>query len=260
LPLAPPADASEWPRPLLTDDLTRDLYDRIKEIAATDANVRIWGGPGVGKKTWAHEIHRLSERKNGPFFDRHLYATPETLMAAVLFGSVASASTPDSLVGPGVLESATGGTVTLYGLEDLPIPEQSLLAQALDERKVRRVGETVPRAIDVRVIAISLTDPQSEKDSGRLRGDLYARLGDVTLKVPSLRERPKAIPILAQQFLKEVCPLYGRPEGLTFSADTLDRMSRRGWPGGVRELLHLVHMAVVRGEGDQLMVEQFEES
>lgn len=254
-----PSPSAGWPQPVIADDVMHRLYDQAKDIAATDANVRIWGGSGIGKRTLACEIHRLSERENGPFVESNLDVLPETLIAGELFGSAASESTVNSRVGPGALESATGGTLMLRGVENLTIPQQALLFQALDERKVMRLGETVPRPIDVRVIAVGYTDPQSERYRACVRSDLDAYLGEVKLRIPLLRERPIEISILAQQFLREACALYGRCERLTFPAHTLERLVRRGWPGGVRELRAIVEVSVMRSEGDQqLFVDYFE--
>jgi two-component system C4-dicarboxylate transport response regulator DctD len=244
--------------PIAADQVMRDLYERAKAAAATDSHIFIWGGPGIGKKTLAREIHALSARRKGPVVELNAPAMLDELVEPVLFGwGTEPAPRPFFRVGPGFLESASGGTVVLTYLGCMSMRSQARLEHALRERKVTRIGEGRSRTIDVRIIATDHQEPRPERDGGQIQDDLFALLTETTLRFPRLSERPNELRALARDLAANL-EINGLRSNLKLSADALDYLASRSWPGGIRELRARILGSMRRAEAGVIWARHFE--
>ena len=219
-----------------------DVIELAKRATRTNSNVLIIGETGTGKELFAQSIHNESERANKPFISQNCAALPDTLMESILFGTAKGAFT-GAMDTPGLFEQAAGGTLLLDELNSLNIALQAKLLRVLQEKRVRRIGDTKEIPIDVRIIAIVNEDPIDAISSGRLRKDLYYRLAVITLSIPSLRERLEDLPILIDHFINHYNQLFSMSvEGV--SEDVLNLFQQHHWPGNVRELEHVIEAAM----------------
>jgi DNA-binding NtrC family response regulator/pSer/pThr/pTyr-binding forkhead associated (FHA) protein len=218
---------------------------RIAEAAArVDSTVLLLGETGTGKEEMARHIHRLSGRSQGQFLAVNCGAIAEALAESELFGHEKGAFTGASATRLGAFESAEGGTLFLDEIGDLPLALQVKLLRVLQERAVVRVGSTISRSIDVRIIAATHRDLTAEVKAGRFREDLFFRLNILELRLPSLRQRPSDIPLLAQALLERTASRLGlRAPG--FTEEALATLSAWDYPGNVRELANLVERILV---------------
>jgi two-component system response regulator FlrC len=215
-----------------------------RRVAATDATVLILGETGTGKEVLARYIHRASGRATGPFVAVNCSALPESLAESELFGHERGAFTGAIGRRAGLFEAASGGTLVLDEVSEIPLTLQAKLLRVLQEKEVIRVGTTTAVPIDVRVIAVSNRDLRTEVREGRFRPDLFYRLNVVCLRVPPLRERAADIPLLTRYFLQRYGAAHGsRATG--FTAAGLDWLLSHRWPGNVRELENVVQRAVI---------------
>ena len=254
-PLAhPPADSE----PIL--DLTarsagfRRLIELALRLAKVDSTVLITGESGTGKERVARLVHQASARAQGPFIAVNCGAITETLLESELFGHVRGAFTGAVQERAGLFETANGGTLMLDEVGEVPPAMQVKLLRVLQEREVRRVGDSNSRPIDVRVIAATNRDLAQEIAEGRFRKDLFYRLNVVELHVPALRERREDILPLARTLLAEAAERLGRPS-LALSPRAADQLLRYGWPGNVRELENAMERAVALGQTAQTELE-----
>ncbi len=236
----------------------RRLFDTLKRVAKSDANVLIEGESGTGKELIATEIVRRSARASKPLVIVDCGAISPTLIESELFGHVRGAFTGADRNRVGAFEAAEGGTVFLDEVGELPLEMQPKLLRALASREIRRMGENQSRRIDVRVVAATNRRLEREVNQGRFREDLYYRLSVVTVRVPPLRERMEDIPLLVNSFLHA---LDATDKAHLFTAEVFSEMARYDWPGNVRELRNHVERRVVlesevpsfraeEGEGD----------
>ncbi len=209
------------------------LFENVKRIAQTNANVLITGESGTGKELIARGIHYYSKRSGELFVPVVISALPESLLEGELFGHVKGSFTHATSDKVGLFEAADKGTLFLDEIGDVPIEMQPKLLRVLQERKVRRIGSIKERDIDVRIVSATFRDPLKLVAEGKLREDLYYRLAVVNIEVPPLRERREDIPVLAYHFLKKY-----RNSGLVevekFSPEALMIMQEYDWPGNVR--------------------------
>ncbi len=217
-----------------------DLVDRIKD---TPSNVLITGESGTGKEVIARALHEHSVRKNKPFVAVNCGALPENLIESELFGYRKGAFTGATSDREGLFEAANGGTLFLDEIGELPLSMQVKLLRVLQERKVRRVGDTNDRVIDVRLVAATNRDLNKAVETGEFREDLYFRLNVLHLALPPLRERPEDIPLLAHHFLQKNNADMGRSLP-GFSDEALRYLQQYRFPGNVRELANIVERAV----------------
>jgi two-component system, NtrC family, response regulator AtoC len=229
---------------VLRDPAMQKLYVEAARVARANINVLILGETGVGKEVLARAIHAHSPRAKGPFMGINCAALTESLIESELFGSEKGAFT-GALARAGLFEAAGGGTVFLDEIGELPLATQAKLLRVLEERTVTRLGSTRGRPIDVRFVAATNRDIESDSRQGRLRPDLYFRINGVSLLIPPLRERPLDIEALATSFLAAACRDLGRALPLTLSSATLDLFRSYRWPGNVRELRNAVERAAV---------------
>jgi transcriptional regulator with AAA-type ATPase domain len=220
----------------------RKLFALLEKVAPSDINVLIEGESGTGKELVANEIGQRSPRVDKAFVVVDCGAISPNLVESELFGHVRGAFTGAERDRVGAFEAADGGTVFLDEVGELPLELQPKLLRALEAREIRRVGETKPRKVNVRVISATNRDLEREVNRSRFREDLYFRLAVMTVHVPPLRERLEDLLILIRVFLQAL----GVPEQeRLFTLPVLAEMARHEWPGNVRELRNYVERSVV---------------
>jgi len=228
-----------------------DLFERARKVARTDYPVLIQGESGTGKERLARAIHALSERSERPLVIIDCGSIPENLLESELFGHEKGSFTGAHARQAGKVERAQGGTVVLDEIGELPLQLQVKLLRFLQEGTIERIGGKVPFAVDARVIAITNVDLEKAVAERRFREDLYYRLNVVPLFMPTLKDRPDDIPVLARYFLdtysREIGPIF---KG--FSASGMDAMMNHDWPGNIREMQNRIKRAVVMAQGDYL--------
>lgn len=222
-----------------------------RQVAATDLTVILSGPSGAGKEVWAREIHRLSNRGDSPFVALDCGALPENLVESELFGYERGAFTGADRRKPGLFEVAFGGTLFLDEIANLTTATQAKLLRVLEERKIRHLGGKKDIPVDARVIVASNSDLPARIKEGAFREDLYHRLNQFTLRVPSLAERKEDIPALAAFFLREAEKLVNKKIE-TISDSALAALAAYPWPGNVRELKNVIIRAALLCEGEIL--------
>ncbi len=222
----------------------QSILANIEMIAASDHSILLIGETGTGKELLAEYIHRLSPRGAKPMVKVSLSALPHELLESELFGHEKGAFTSATSEKRGLFEIASGGTIFLDDIDDVPLTMQTKLLRVLESREMMRVGGTVPIAIDVRVISASKTDLKELVDREMFRVDLFYRLNVVPIELPPLRERTEDIPHLISHFLRRFAP--GRP--ITITPAAIRVLTEYRWPGNIRELRNVVQrITLVRG-------------
>jgi two-component system response regulator PilR (NtrC family) len=231
-----------------------EIFETIRKTADSLSTVLVTGESGTGKELVARAIHEESLRRNGPFVSINCGAIPETLMESELFGHVKGAFTGAVASTMGLFSAANGGTLFLDEVTEVPPSVQVKLLRAIQEREIRRVGETRDVKVDVRLIAASNRDVAKAVQAGMLREDLFYRLNVIPIHLPPLRERREDIPLLVGHFIKRMSVELGRPiRGMTPAA--LAVLEGYRWPGNIRELENVIERSIVLGSGDMLDVE-----
>jgi len=220
----------------------RKLFGMIQRVAASDANVLIEGESGTGKELVASELVKRGGRAREPFGVVDCSAISANLIESTLFGHARGAFTGADRERMGAFEAASGGTVFLDEIGEMPLEMQPKLLRVLEAREVTRLGENRPRPVDVRVIAATNRRLEREVNHGRFREDLYFRLSVVTLRVPPLRARTEDLEVLVPALLES---MNAQRSAHLFSKEVLAEMARHDWPGNVRELRNYVERAVV---------------
>jgi two-component system, NtrC family, nitrogen regulation response regulator NtrX len=230
--------------------LMKEVRAVIRQSAPTDSRILIVGENGTGKELVAREIHRRSERSNGPFVEVNCAAIPDTLIESELFGHEKGAFT--SAVGrrKGKFETAHDGTLFLDEIADMSLSAQAKVLRVIQEMRFERVGGEEALHVDVRVIAATNKDIREEVAAGRFREDLYFRLNVVWIRVPPLRERSEDVPLLANYFLEKLAPEEG-PER-RFDEEALGLLSEYAWPGNIRELKNFVERITIMSDEEVL--------
>lgn len=236
----------------------RQTIDLARRIAKVDSTIVISGESGAGKEKFARLIHDQSARANRPFIAVNCGALTESLLESELFGYVKGAFTDAVTDRTGLFEAANGGTLFLDEVGDLPYLMQVKLLRVLQEREVRRIGDSHARPIDVRILSATNRNLMEEVETGRFRQDLYYRLRVIELKVPPMRERPEDILPLANHFLDQICRNTGR-EKMTFSPAVIRRMRNYSWPGNVRELRNVIEYALALASSPRIEVDDLPE-
>lgn len=222
----------------------QQIYQKVEQVAPTNSTVLILGESGTGKEMVAKEIHRLSQRRDKPFIALSCSNLPQTLLDSELFGHEKGSFTGATSTKIGLFEAAQGGTIFLDEIGSTSVQTQAGLLRVLQEREVRRVGSTVSRKVDVRVVAATNLDLDRALEDGTFRADLYYRLGSVILTLPRLRERVEDVPMLASHFLQKASDkLKMRPRRL--SPRSLEILTGYSWPGNVRELENVIEHAAI---------------
>lgn len=232
----------------------RIIFDLIQTIAPQSSRVLITGESGTGKELVARAIHENSTRAKAPFITINCGAFPETLLESELFGYVKGAFTGAAENRSGLFQAADGGTLFMDEIGNMSPTMQVKLYRVLQEGKVRPIGSTEERDVDVRVIAATNKDLEREIAEGRFREDLYYRLSVIPVHLPALRERREDIPLLARHFLERFRNATGKKiEGIEPKA--MERLEAYDWPGNVRELENTIERAVALDTDKRISLE-----
>ena len=220
----------------------------IERVANANVSVMLLGASGTGKELLARGLHEASNRRDGPFVAINCAAIPENLLESELFGHEKGAFTGAIKTTEGKIEQASGGTLFLDEVGDIPFALQVKLLRFLQERVIERIGSRKSIHVDTRIVCATHQDLEAMIVDGRFREDLFYRLAEIVVKIPSLAERPGDATLLAKSFMarfaREMNPLV---KG--FSADALAAIDGWGWPGNVRELENRVKRAVIMADG-----------
>ena len=229
---------------IIQDANMRAVYAQAERAAMALISVLLLGETGVGKEVLARAIHARSPRAKGPFLGINCAAFNENLLEGELFGYEKGAFTGAVQARPGLFEAAGGGTIFLDEIGELPLSTQAKLLRVLEERAVLRIGARSPRPVDVRFIAATNRDIETEVRTGRFRQDLFYRLNGISLTIPPLRDRPIEIEPLVRSFVVEACRQLERSP-LAVAKETMHFLRAHAWPGNVRELRNVIERAVV---------------
>ncbi len=228
-----------------------EIIDVIQQVAPTDITVLITGESGTGKEVIAKTIHQSSRRAQKPMISVNAGAIPEGIIESELFGHEKGAFTGANETRKGYFELADGGTIFLDEIGELPVATQVKFLRVLENGEYMRVGSAVPRKVDVRVIAATNKDLESEVRRNNFRDDLFFRLRSINIRVPALRERRGDIPLFVAEFVKQVC----EKNNITFagfSDDAMMLLEQYHWPGNVRELRNVIESMIVVERGKRI--------
>jgi len=240
--------AEEQLRPVAISRRMREVEQLLSRIAPSDANVLLTGESGVGKEVYAGEVHRQSQRAQGPIVKLNCGAFPANLIEAELFGYAKGAFTGATAAFSGMLAEANGGTLFLDEITEMPLELQTRFLRVLQEREFRPLGTTKNIPINFRLVAACNRPPAQAVREQRLRQDLYFRLKTFEIEIPPLRERREDVPKLADLFVRR----FAQPLGKTppqLSSEVLEVLRQYPWPGNVRELQNAVEHALVLCDG-----------
>ncbi|MGM0578834.1 MAG: sigma-54-dependent transcriptional regulator [Myxococcota bacterium] len=236
----------------------KDVFDLMERVARTDVNVLITGETGTGKEIVARGIHQASDRRGGPFIAINCAAVPETLLESELFGHSKGAFTGAKGSRQGLFLTASGGTLLLDEIGEMTPAMQAKLLRAIQERKLRPVGESREVPFDTRILASTNRDLESDIEEGKFREDLFYRLNVVNIHVPPLRQRGNDILLLAQDFIDRFSERHGvEVQGLTTAA--AEKLANYSWPGNVRELENCMERAVALARYEEIGVDDLPE-
>ena len=233
----------------------RSVYRTLHLAAPTDSTVLLTGETGVGKDVYARYVHALSPRKGKPFVHVNCGGIAEALIDSELFGHKKGAFTGALADHAGFFEQAAGGTVFLDEIGELPLPVQARLLLVLQDKTIRRVGDTRVIPLDIRIIAATNCDIGRMCREGRFRKDLYYRLSGIPVEIPPLRERKEDIPALAEQFLRQAAREAKRPDAPAISPQDMAGLVRHDWPGNVRELENCIRRSFILSGGGILRMD-----
>ncbi|HEY3801010.1 MAG TPA: sigma 54-interacting transcriptional regulator [Kofleriaceae bacterium] len=233
---------------LVADTAMVRLYDLVRRLARSDITVLVTGETGSGKENAAAALHHWSPRTSGPFIALNCAAVPDTLAESELFGFERGAFSDARAAKPGLLERANGGTLFLDEVGDLSLTLQAKVLRALESKRIRRLGDSIEREIDVRIVAATNVDLDVAVAQHRFRQDLLFRLSAATVAIPPLRHRRQEIPLLARMFVRLEGERLGRAT-LEISETALAALARYDFPGNVRELKNAMDFAVATTEG-----------
>jgi len=222
----------------------REIFGLIEQIAPSNVSVLITGESGTGKELVARTLHTLSQRKARPFVAVNCAAIPETLIESEIFGHEKGAFTGAVERRAGCFELASGGTLLLDELAEMPAGTQAKLLRVLEERKLRRLGARTEQDVDVRVLAATNRDPEAAVADGHLRADLFYRLNVFHIVMPPLRDHLDDLPAMVDVMVREMNQKHNRKVS-GVAPSILDRMMAYDWPGNARELRNTVERAVI---------------
>lgn len=229
----------------------QNIYEIIENVAQSDASILILGESGTGKEVIANAIHYKSHRANKPFVKVNCSALPKDLIESQLFGHVKGSFTGAHADKVGFIGQASGGSLLLDEIGEMPADLQPKLLRVLQEKVYYRVGSDKPQEVDFRLITSTNRSPFEAIQEGNLREDLYYRINTIEIKIPPLRERLEDVPMLAEHFLQVYAEKYKRP-ALRFAQSAYDQMLNYHWRGNVRELEHSIERAVLLSKGGDI--------
>ncbi len=222
----------------------RHSFGLMERAATCGATVLLEGETGSGKTEAARAIHEESARGKNPFVVVDCGVIPENLIESELFGHERGSFTGAVTLRIGAFEAASGGTIFLDEIGELPISLQPKLLRAIDQREISRIGTSVSARVDVRVIAATNRDLRAEVNAGRFRPDLFYRLAVIRIPVPALRQRPEDIPLILERILSSLSPRNELAEILR-APESIEKLKRAAWPGNIRELRNHVERCLV---------------
>ncbi|MFH1861627.1 MAG: sigma-54 dependent transcriptional regulator [bacterium] len=238
--------------------LMQEVFALVKKIAPISATVLIAGETGTGKERIARTLHNLSSRANGPFVSVNCGGLPEGLLESLLFGHEKGAFTGAFRRTRGYFEEADGGILFLDEVGETPPALQVKLLRVLQERTFQRVGGNENISTDVRLVAATNKDLETEVNQGRFRQDLYYRLNVITVALPPLRERREDIPLLARYFVDKYTKAF-KCKPLELTSEAIILLCQQPWPGNVRELENGIERAVALAEGPYITARAFDD-
>ncbi len=227
------------------------IFDTIKKVAPYKSTILITGESGTGKELVARALHFNSNRAGNPFIAVNCGAIPENLLESELFGHAKGAFTDAIRMKKGLFEEADGGTLFLDEIGELPPQLQVKLLRVLQEGEIRRIGESKPIKVDVRIVAATVKDLAKEVSEGKFRDDLYYRLNVLHIHIPPLRERKEDIPHLVNHFIKKYSESINK-NVTGIDSKALNALMNYKWYGNVRELENTIERAVVLADGDTI--------
>ncbi|MEJ2506566.1 MAG: sigma-54 dependent transcriptional regulator [Ignavibacteriaceae bacterium] len=239
-----------------TSPAMQNVFNTITKVAGTDANVLILGENGTGKELVARALHKQSKRANEVFISVDMGAITSTLFESELFGHVKGAFTDAKEDRAGRFEVASGGTIFLDEIGNLPPELQAKLLTVLQNRQVARVGSNKYKEIDIRLICATNTQIRKSVAEKKFRQDLLYRINTVEIQLPPLRERTEDILLLAEYFLSIYKKKYNKP-GLQLGPLTIKKLENYDWPGNVRELQHSIERSIILSDSDVLQPSDF---
>lgn len=234
----------------------QSVFQVMKKVAGTDANVLVIGENGTGKELIVKEIHNNSRRADEVFISVDIGSITETLFESEMFGHIKGAFTDAREDKTGWFETASGGTLFLDEIGNLSLTMQSKLLTAIQNRVIYKVGSKTSIPFNIRLIFATNKNLEEMVTRNLFREDLYYRINTIVIELPPLRDRGEDIALLAEQFLKEYANKYEK-FNLKFSSRTLDKLMKYNWPGNVRELRHTIEKAVILCDSDILTPEDF---
>jgi DNA-binding NtrC family response regulator len=240
-----------FPRIIGESEAIKRAVAETQRVAQTQATVLLLGESGTGKELFARAVHHLSERRDQPFVAINCAAIPETLIENELFGHERGAFTGASDRRLGKFELASGGTVFLDEIGELPLAVQGKLLRAIEEKTVDRIGGRAPIPVDVRVVAATNRDLRAAAESGEFRRDLFFRLAVFPVEIPALRERGEDIALLARHFAAQLGRELRKREAV-LSEESLAALRAHSWPGNVRELENAIERACILADSSTL--------
>ena len=225
------------------------VFDLIKKVSATAANVLILGENGTGKELVARAVHEESDRKDNQFIKVDMGAMPETLIESELFGHVKGAYTDAKEARTGSFELASGGTIFLDEIGNISLNAQAKILTVLENRIIKKIGSNIPFELDVRIVAATNNLIYDMVNEGSFRQDLLYRLNTVEIFVPPLRDRKDDVPLLTDHYFTLFSIRY-KKKGVTISSGVIEKLINYNWPGNVRELQHAVERAVILNDNN----------
>lgn len=222
-----------------------------RKVAVSDITVLLLGETGTGKEVFAQAIHRASTRRSKPFVAVNCSAFGKEILESELFGHKAGAFTGAIKDKKGFLEEANGGTLFLDEIGEMAIELQAKLLRVLETQEFYKVGDPKPMSVNVRIIAATNRQMEQDIENGHFRADLFYRLSAFQIKLPSLQERKKDIPLLAQFFLQQSAPKNGK-KVTGMEDDFIKALQQRQWKGNIRELRNVIERAVILSESPVL--------
>jgi len=240
-----------FPRIIGESEAIKRAVGETQRVAQTEATVLLLGESGTGKELFARAVHHLSNRRDKPFVAINCAAIPETLIENELFGHERGAFTGAGERRLGKFELASGGTVFLDEIGELPLAVQGKLLRAIEEKSIDRIGGKASIPVDVRIVAATNKDLRAAVDNGEFRGDLFFRLAVFPIEIPPLRERDDDVVLLARSFAAQLGKeLRGRE--VTLSETSIAALHTHNWPGNVRELENAIERACILSDDAQL--------
>ncbi len=221
-----------------------EIKEMITKVAPTDARILITGENGTGKEVVARWIHEQSQRADKPFVEVNCAAIPSELIESELFGHEKGAFTSANKQRKGKFEQANNGTIFLDEIGDMSLSAQAKVLRALQENKISRVGADKDININVRVIAATNKNLETEIAENRFREDLYHRLSVILIKVPTLNERKEDIPLLADHFINMICEEYGNPK-IPIAKNAIAELQKQNWTGNIREFRNVIERLLI---------------